>query len=114
MFGQILIAFLCCMANAPMVQPRYGNDQWHTRNQTSKFAKTMRLTSDVSLIADATYRPIVQEYAVDHAKFDSDFADAWFKLVHRSEEHPHQDDLEKDAGSCTSFEFLATQYDLLP
>jgi len=83
----------------------YGADQWHTRNETSKFARTMRLTSDVSLVADKIYRPIVEEYAADHAQFDADFADAWFKLVHRSEDHPHKDDLEKDAGVCTSFEF---------
>lgn len=86
-------------------KPRYGADQWHTRNETSKFARTMRLTSDVSLVADKIYRPIVEEYAADHAQFDADFADAWFKLVHRSEDHPHKDDLEKDAGVCTSFEF---------
>ncbi|CAE7799117.1 katG [Symbiodinium necroappetens] len=83
----------------------YGADQWHTRNETSKFARTMRLTADVSLVADKIYRPIVEEYAADHAQFDADFADAWFKLVHRSEDHPHKDDLEKEAGVCTSFEF---------
>lgn len=83
----------------------YGADQWHTRNESSKFARTMRLTADVSLVADKIYRPIVEEYAADHAQFDADFADAWFKLVHRSEDHPHKDDLEKDAGVCTSFEF---------
>jgi len=48
------------------------------------------------------------EYARDHAKFDSDFADAWYKLVHRSEDHPREDDLENDAGVCTEFEFLDT------
>ena len=96
------------------VQPRYGNDQWHTRDRSSKFSKTMRLTADVSLIADPAYLQIVEEYASDHAKFDSDFADAWFKLVHRSEDHPHQDDLEKDASFCTSFEFTVSQQTLLP
>ena len=93
---------------------RYGNDQWHTRDHTSKFAKTMRLTSDISLVADETFRPIVQEYAADHAQFDADFADAWFKLVHRSEDHPHKDDLEKDAGVCTDFEFATSQPNFLP
>ena len=72
------------MLAACRILPRFGLDQWKTRNQTSKFAKTMRLTSDVSLLADAAYRPIAEEYAADHAKFDSDFADAWFKLMHRS------------------------------
>jgi len=60
----------------------------------------------MSLAADATYRSIAMEYASNHAKFDSDFADAWYKLIHRSADHPHEDDLEMDAGTCTQFEFL--------
>ena len=112
MYDSVLVEWM--KSNNICTLPRYGNDQWHTRDRSSKFAKTMRLTADVSLIADQTYLHLVEEYAADHAKFDSDFANAWFKLVHRSEDHPHQDDLEKDAGFCTSFEFLTAQQEFLP
>lgn len=43
----------------------------------------------------------------DHGLFDADFADAWFKLIHRSAAHPKDDDLEKDAGKCTDFGFAS-------
>jgi catalase (peroxidase I) len=88
------------------VKSAHGNDQWWTTDRTSKFSHTRRLTADMSLVADETYRPIVVEYAQDHEKFDSEFADAWHKLVHRSADHPHENDLEKEAGICTHFEFL--------
>merc|ERR1712232_1002981 len=88
------------------VKSPYGNDQWWTENRTSKYAHTRRLTADMSLVSDEIYKPIAIEYAHHHHKFDSDFADAWYKLTHRSEGHPHEDDLEKDAGICTHFEFL--------
>jgi len=84
----------------------FGNDQWRTKNRSSLFANTQRLTSDLGIASDDIYRAVATDYAKDHAKFDSDFADAWFKLVHRSADHPHQDDLEKDVGICTEFEFL--------
>merc|ERR1712039_85216 len=79
---------------------------WWTEDRGSKYAQTRRLTADLALVTDETYKAIALEYARDHAKFDSDFADAWYKLNHRSEDHPHEDDLEKDAGVCTQFEFL--------
>jgi len=60
----------------------------------------------MSMVNDEIYVEIAKEYARDHAKFDSDFADAWYKLVHRSMDHPHEDDLQKDAGVCTNFDFL--------
>lgn len=85
----------------------FGADQWWTKDRTSKYASTRRLTSDLALKADETYELIAREYARDHATFDSDFADAWFKLVHRSADHPHQDDLENDSGFCTHFEFTS-------
>jgi len=88
------------------VKSAYGNDQWWTANRSSKYSHTRRLTSDMSMVADDTYRQVALEYARNHAQFDSDFADAWYKLVHRSADHPHQDDLENDAGKCTHFEFL--------
>lgn len=88
------------------VKSPYGNDQWRTANHSSEHSRTRRLTADLALVSDETYRQIAVEYAHDHAKFDLDFADAWFKLVHRSGDHPHEDDLEKDAGICTHFEFV--------
>jgi catalase (peroxidase I) len=91
------------------VKSPYGNDQWWTANRSSKHANTRRLTADMSLVSDDIYREIAIGYANDHETFDSDFADAWYKLVHRSGDHPHEDDLEKDSGVCTHFEFLNNQ-----
>jgi len=88
------------------VKSPYGNDQWWTKARNSTFSSTRRLTADMSLVADTTYRQIAAEYQADHAAFDSDFANAWYKLVHRSADHPSENDLEKDAGVCTNFEFL--------
>eukprot|EP00928_Gymnodinium_smaydae_P052988 TRINITY_DN37097_c0_g1_i1.p1 TRINITY_DN37097_c0_g1~~TRINITY_DN37097_c0_g1_i1.p1 ORF type:complete len:525 (-),score=106.71 TRINITY_DN37097_c0_g1_i1:137-1648(-) len=85
----------------------FGNDQWMTKDKNSKYAHTRRLTADLALMADEKYKEIATEYANDYYQFDEDFAAAWFKLMHRSENHPHQDDLEKDAGVCTQFEFLS-------
>merc|ERR1712176_432834 len=88
------------------VKSAYGMDQWWTVNRSSPYARTRRLTADISLVEDGTYKPVALEYARNRTQFDSDFADAWYKLVHRSADHPHEDDLENDAGVCTSFEFL--------
>jgi catalase (peroxidase I) len=88
------------------VKSAYGNDQWWTADRSSKYSHTRRLTADMSVATDETYRAIAIEYAYDHGKFNSDFADAWYKLVHRSADHPHENDLEKDVGICTHFEFL--------
>jgi catalase (peroxidase I) len=86
-----------------------GNDQWRATNPSgSNHSKLYRLTSDLALIHDDTYQSVAMEYRQDHAKFDSDFADAWYKLVHRSAYHPREDDLETDAGVCTSFDFEAS------
>jgi catalase (peroxidase I) len=88
------------------VKSPYGNDQWWTSDRSSKYANVRRLTADMSLVSDAIYREVAMEYAKDHKAFDSDFADAWYKLVHRSGDHPDADDLEKDAGVCTDFDWL--------
>lgn len=88
------------------VKSPYGNDQWMPADPSSKFRHTRRLTADMSVVTDETYRSIALEYAKSPEVFDSDFADAWYKLVHRSEDHPLEDDLEKDAGVCTHFEFF--------
>lgn len=71
------------------VKSPFGNDQWWTSNRKSRHSNTRRLTADMSLVADETYKLIAREYANDHALFDTDFAAAWYKLVHRSEDHPH-------------------------
>lgn len=82
-----------------------GNDQWWTTDRSSKYSKTRRLTADISVTTDEIYKALAIEYARDHGKFDADFADAWYKLVHRSTDHPDKDDLERDAGVCTDFGF---------
>ena len=88
------------------VKSPFGADQWRTKNRQSVYASTMRLTADLSLVNDETYAAIVKEYAADHGQFDSDFADAWYKLVHRSEDNPHENDLEQKFNVCTHFEFI--------
>jgi len=88
------------------VKSPFGN-QWQTTARNSTYAHLRRLTADLSLLADPVYKRIAAEYRSNHDIFDSDFADAWFKLVHRSADHPLEDDLEKDAGVCTHFEFLS-------
>ena len=66
----------------------------------------MHLTADLSLVNDETYAAIAREDTADHAKFDSDFADAWYKLVHRSDDNPNKNDLELKFGVCIHFEFV--------
>jgi len=83
-----------------------GFDQWNVADSNSKFAHTFRLTADVSLAADPVYRRWAIHYHRHPDLFDRDYANAWYKLVHRSGGHPHEDDLEKDAGKCTSFDFV--------
>lgn len=88
-----------------------GEDQWNTASPNSKYAKTFKLTSDLSLAVDPIYRAWAVHYQKNPDLFDKDYADAWYKLVHRSGGHPHEDDLEKDAGKCTFFDFVnAAQY----
>jgi catalase (peroxidase I) len=87
-------------------QSASGNDQWAIRDSRSAYANTYRLTADLALINDDIYRPIAEEYAKNPDKFDSDFADAWYAMVHRSANHPKTDDLEKDVGFCTTFDFV--------
>merc|ERR1711957_647990 len=56
--------------------------------------------------ADPVYKQWVDNYHKDRKLFDSDFAKAWFKLMHRSESHPKDNDLEMDAAKCTLFDFV--------
>merc|ERR1711957_526456 len=81
-----------------------GNDQWGAKDGKGKFGTTFRLTADLALIADPVYKQWVDNYHKDRKLFDSDFAKAWFKLMHRSESHPKDNDLEMDAAKCTLFD----------
>jgi len=83
-----------------------GYDQWGTKNSTSPFAATFRLTADLALVSDPIYKEWVTKYHEDHALFDSDFAKAWFKLMHRSADHPEENQLEREAKKCTTFDFV--------
>jgi len=80
-----------------------GEDQWGPYPGDSVTKNTVRLTSDLALIADPKYRKWVTKYRQNSNRFDRDFALAWKKLTHRSERHPHVNDLEKDVGTCTEF-----------
>merc|ERR1712232_1410949 len=83
---------------------RSGNDQWwpvDVARRSGKSSNTRRLTSDLALVTDPEYKKIAEEFEQNHDLFDKEFADAWFKLMHRSGAHPNADDLEKDAGKCT-------------
>jgi len=87
-----------------------GNDQWGTEG--GPWAGTLRLTADLAMVQDVEYRKWAEKYNEDHALFDSDFADAWFKLVHRSKEHPKDGDLEVDMRTCTTLDFAAERVEL--
>lgn len=56
-----------------------GTVQWMTTN--SKFAGTMRLTSDLALVNDATYKALAIEWVNKPRKLEDDFAAAWDKLM---------------------------------
>lgn len=49
----------------------------------SKLVPIMMLTTDLSLKYDPAYRAISQRFLDNPAEFDSAFAAAWFKLIHR-------------------------------
>jgi len=83
----------------------FGNDQWQTKDRDGKYSQTMRLTADMGFKFDPIYRPIAEELLANNTLFDSEFAEAWRLLVHRSLDHPHVDDLEKDFHTCTEWDF---------
>ncbi|CAE7264876.1 katG [Symbiodinium natans] len=58
-----------------------GLVQWRTINRTSRHASTMRLTSDLALVKDAVYKPIIEDWAANPEKLDVAFAAAWDKLL---------------------------------
>lgn len=87
------------------VKSTFGNDQWQTKNRQSPFKNTRRLTADLALAFDDIYKPIAQEYRDNDTTFNQEWAAAWYKLMHRSANHPHENDLQK-YGVCTDFKFL--------
>lgn len=58
-----------------------GKVQWQTVNRSSKHAGTMRLTSDLALVKDTTYKAIIDDWAANPEKLDTAFAAAWDKLL---------------------------------
>jgi len=61
-----------------------GKYQWRIPNaKTVGEAELMRMTTDIALINDDSYRALVEEFARDQTAFDEAFDDAWFKLTHR-------------------------------
>jgi len=59
-----------------------GKWQWRIKNPSSTGeANLMRLTSDMALIEDDRYLPIVKEFAANMTAFDEAFDVAWTKLI---------------------------------
>jgi len=59
-----------------------GKWQWRIKNPTDGVeGGLMRLTSDMSLLEDEKYLPIVKEFATDMNAFDEAFDIAWTKLI---------------------------------
>mmetsp|Transcript_97152 Transcript_97152/g.313180 ORF Transcript_97152/g.313180 Transcript_97152/m.313180 type:complete len:463 (+) Transcript_97152:62-1450(+) len=55
--------------------------QWRAVNAMGALAKVMRLTSDVALLHDPSYKALVAEFAANQESLDDAFAKAWFKLT---------------------------------
>lgn len=60
-----------------------GKYQWRIPNANVGEEELMRMTTDIALINDESYRALVEEFARDQTAFDEAFDDAWFKLTHR-------------------------------
>lgn len=60
-----------------------GHWQWRVVNATnaSALSKLMRLTSDIALLHDKSYRMLVNEFADDQEALKTAFASAWYKLT---------------------------------
>jgi len=58
-----------------------GHWQWRTVDRTGPYANVMRLTSDLSLLQDKSYRDIVHEFARNQTALDVHFDTAWQTLV---------------------------------
>merc|ERR1719198_1504533 len=55
--------------------------QWQTKDRNSILAGTIRLTTDLALVNDDTYRALVKSWVCDQQKLDIAFAASWKKLV---------------------------------
>lgn len=60
-----------------------GKFQWRIKNPVGNESQIMRLTSDMSLINDEHYLPLVQQFAQDVSAFDDAWKHAWYKLTTR-------------------------------
>jgi len=58
-----------------------GHWQWQVQNAVEDEKKLMRLTSDVALLHDDSYKSIAHEFALNLPAFDRAFDEAWFKLT---------------------------------
>merc|ERR1712150_337752 len=58
-----------------------GHWQWRTVNGKSKYAGTMRLTSDLALLHDPVFKMMVELFAKDQNALDNAFAHAWTQLI---------------------------------
>lgn len=59
--------------------PKPGSNPMQYQDPTGDL---MMLPTDVCMMDDAKFRPIIQEYAKNEAAFFADFASAWTKLQH--------------------------------
>merc|ERR1712007_375373 len=57
--------------------------QWKPREGEADGRDIFRLTADMALLEDATYKQIVEEFAADEAKLKAEFKDAWHILTTR-------------------------------
>lgn len=60
-----------------------GHWQWRVADANSKYRSLMRLTTDIALISDDSYKAIVADYATNQDSLDKAFSEAWFKLTTR-------------------------------
>jgi len=76
-----------------------GHHQWRVVPGTpGSDSGTMRLTTDIALLHDDSYRELVREFAEDEEALGRAFSDAWFKLTHRGGSW-HQDSSFCNTGS---------------
>lgn len=90
-----------------------GHYQWHIGNSsppTTPYANgtgqqdLMMLTSDVSLMYDKNYKPIVEQFAGDMKGFSHAFKHAWYKLTTR-DVGPHTKCFGKDTPPPQPFQY---------
>jgi len=75
--------------------------QWKTKDPSSKFASTMRLTSDLAFVKDSKYKAIVEGFMKDKSMFDAAFAHAWEKLIRSGVAWSQGKKCESKEPACT-------------